>query len=113
MLGLAGVGKSAVARDALHYVLERRYFGGGVIHIDLVQIKSYKIFENKVKGLLIKCLMIRQEDSRHQKIKKSYDLEFLELLEEFFEQKNEEFKLKDKATSQKNSQKFLLCFDNA
>ena len=73
LLGLPGVGKSVIARDALHYVLERRYFGGGVIHIDLVQIKSYKIFENKIKKLLITSLRLRQEDLTHQKIKKSYD----------------------------------------
>ena len=38
-LGLAGVGKSALAREAIHYVLERRYFGGGVIHIDCNNVR--------------------------------------------------------------------------
>ena len=96
LLGLAGIGKSAVARDALHYVMERRYFRGGVIHIDLDHIKSYKIFENKLKSLLIKSLNLRAGNSTYHKLKKSYDSEFLELLEEFFVQKNEEFKLQNK-----------------
>ena len=58
MLGLPGVGKSAVARDALHYVLERRYFAGGVINIDLGPIKSYRIFENKMRNIVIKSLRL-------------------------------------------------------
>ena len=62
MLGLPGVGKSVVARDALHYVLERRYFRGGVINIDLGPIKSYKIFENKIKSIVVKSLRLTQED---------------------------------------------------
>ena len=58
LLGLPGVGKSAVARDALHYVLERRYFAGGVINIDLGPIKSYRIFENKIRNIVIKSLRL-------------------------------------------------------
>jgi hypothetical protein len=75
LVGLAGVGKSVVARDALHYVLERRYFGGGVIQIDLGQIRSYKIFEGKIKNLVIKSLGLTPEDSIHHKIKKACDSE--------------------------------------
>ena len=85
MVGLAGVGKSVVARDAMHYVLERRYFGGGVIQIDLAQIRSYKIFEGKMKNFVIKSLDLTPEDSIHHKIKKARESEFLELLEEFFD----------------------------
>ena len=35
LLGLRGIGKSAVARNAMHFMLERRYFTGGVILINL------------------------------------------------------------------------------
>ena len=35
LLGLHGVGKSAVARNAVHYMIERKYFTGGVIFVNL------------------------------------------------------------------------------
>ena len=113
MVGLAGVGKSVVARDAMHYVLERRYFGGGVIQIDLAQIRSYKIFEGKMKNFVIKSLDLTPEDSIHHKIKKAREWEFLELLEEFFDQRTERFKLRNKVSNHDFSLKFLLCLDNA
>ena len=56
LVGVAGVGKSAVAREAIHYVLQRRYFGGGVIHIDCKNFKSFEALENKLKNIMIKSL---------------------------------------------------------
>ena len=96
LLGLAGVGKSAVARDALHYVLERRYFGGGVIHIDLDQVRAYSVLENKVKNVIFKSLGLTAEDHLYKKLKKVHDEQFIELLEDFFEQKKEDYRLKNK-----------------
>jgi len=37
LLGLPGTGKSSLARTALHYLYERRYFQGGLI---FVQVKG-------------------------------------------------------------------------
>ena len=96
LLGLAGVGKSAVARNALHYVLERRYFGGGVIHIDLDQVKAYQVVENKIKNVIFKSLGLTAEDHLYKKLKKVRDEQFLECLEDFFEQKKEVYRLKNK-----------------
>ena len=42
LLGLHGVGKSAVARNAVHYMLERKYFTGGVIFVNLKGVKSFR-----------------------------------------------------------------------
>ena len=36
--GYAGLGKTYLVRDLLHYINERRYFKGGNICIDLTQI---------------------------------------------------------------------------
>ena len=90
------MGKSAVARDALHYVLERRYFGGGVIHIDLDQVRAYSVLENKVKNVIFKSLGLTAEDHLYKKLKKVHDEQFIELLEDFFEQKKEDYRLKNK-----------------
>ena len=35
ILGHSGIGKSTVANFGLHYILERRYFRGGVILVNL------------------------------------------------------------------------------
>ena len=56
LLGDIGLGKSAVARSACHFLIERRYFLGGVILVDLNSVKSFKIFENKMKKIIIKSL---------------------------------------------------------
>ena len=56
LLGLNGIGKSTVARDAVHFMLERKYFTGGVIFINLKQVQSFRLFINKVKRILLKNL---------------------------------------------------------
>ena len=53
VLGLHGIGKSAVARNAVHYMLERKYFTGGVISVDLKGIKSFKQVTRKMCKLLL------------------------------------------------------------
>ena len=40
LLGLHGVGKSSVARNALHYMHERKYMSGGVIWVQLKGVKD-------------------------------------------------------------------------
>ena len=35
LLGLNGIGKSTVAREAVHFMCARKYFTGGVIFINL------------------------------------------------------------------------------
>ena len=42
LLGLHGVGKSAAARNSVHYMLERKYFTGGVIFVNLKGICSFR-----------------------------------------------------------------------
>lgn len=39
LLGLHGLGKSSIARNALHYMCERKFFTGGVL---LVQLKNVR-----------------------------------------------------------------------
>ena len=107
------MGKSAVARDAIHYVLERRYFGGGVIHIECNNIKSYQVLENKFKNIIIKSLNLAPEDAIYQIIKKSHNEQFFEIITEFFDQKTEKLRLKNKKVNRKSELKFILCLDNA
>ena len=40
IIGLDGVGKSALAKSILHYAAERKYFTGGIIMIQLKSVRS-------------------------------------------------------------------------
>ena len=40
LLGLRGIGKSSLARNTLHYAAERKIFTGGVLLIQLKDIRS-------------------------------------------------------------------------
>ena len=40
MLGLHGTGKSSIVRQALHYICDSKFFTGGVIQIQLSNIKD-------------------------------------------------------------------------
>ena len=56
ILGLHGIGKSALAKNAAHYMLERKYFTGGVIFVDLKGIKLFKMMTRKICKILINNL---------------------------------------------------------
>ena len=40
MFGLHGTGKSTIVRQALHYISDRKFFTGGIIQIQLSNVKS-------------------------------------------------------------------------
>ena len=42
LLGLHGMHKSAVARNAIHFMLERKYFTGGAIFVSLKDVKYFR-----------------------------------------------------------------------
>ena len=42
LLGLHGMHKSAVARNAIHFMLDRKYFTGGVISVSLKNVKYFR-----------------------------------------------------------------------
>ena len=90
LLGHSGIGKSAVARSACHYLVERRYFRGGIIMIDMETVKSFQVLESRIKKGIIKNLGLSTDDSIYQKIKKAKDENFTEILQEFFDQNNKE-----------------------
>ena len=56
LLGLNGIGKSTVAKEAVHFMCVRKYFTGGVIFINLKQVTSFRIFIAKLKRIMMKNL---------------------------------------------------------
>ena len=54
VLGLHGIGKSAVAKNATHYMLERKYFTGGVIVINLKGIRDFRLLVQQIQKVILK-----------------------------------------------------------
>ena len=42
LLGVQGLHKSGVARFAIHYLLERKYFTGGAIFVTLANLRYFR-----------------------------------------------------------------------
>ena len=61
-MGLPGIGKSTVAKEAVHYMSVRKYFTGGVIFINLKNISSLKAFLQKFRKVLPKDKFPAKED---------------------------------------------------
>lgn len=49
LVGNIGVGKSAVMSQAVHFMLSRKYFTGGIIVLDLKRIKNFTEFRRKLE----------------------------------------------------------------
>ena len=56
LLGLHGMHKSAVARNAIHFMLERKYFTGGAICVSLKNVKHFRQFSEEIKKKLLKSV---------------------------------------------------------
>ena len=48
LLGLPGIGKSSIARNALHFMVERKFFTGGVILVQLKNVKDIYTFTKQI-----------------------------------------------------------------
>ena len=43
LIGLPGIGKSLLARNAIHYLKERKYFSSGIVFISLDMVTSVNV----------------------------------------------------------------------
>ena len=56
LIGLNGIGKSALARNTLHYVAERKIFSGGVLFIQCKNIRDNYSIVSKLMNTIIRFL---------------------------------------------------------
>ena len=70
LLGNPGVGKSAVMSHAIYFMMQRKYFTGGVLVLDLRDIKTFNEFRRKLELTLIKKLRLHSS-SKRQSIEKA------------------------------------------
>ena len=56
LLGVQGLHKSAVARFAIHYMLERKYFTGGAIFVTLTNFRYFRQLIEEIKKKIVKSV---------------------------------------------------------
>ena len=52
LLGLPGIGKSSIVRNALHFITERKFFTGGVILVQLKNVQDIYTFNKRLQRLI-------------------------------------------------------------
>ena len=107
LLGLHGMHKSAVARNAIHFMIERKYFTGGAISISLKNVKHFRQFCEEIKKKISKSVSNREQLNHIQ------NEQFTDFLIDFFNQKNIVDKIKSKKHMNSEEHRFLLCLDGA
>ena len=83
LIGLPGIGKSSVARCSIHYMMQRKYFTGGIILINLKNDHTFAVLERKLKMVLIDKLKLRHSAKRDE-IETAKFEEFVQILKDFF-----------------------------
>ena len=61
LLGLHGFGKSSIARNALHYMSERKFFTGGVLLLQLKNVRDVFSLMKQIQRFIIKALDLTHE----------------------------------------------------
>ena len=97
LLGLHGIGKSALARNTCHYVAERKLFTGGIIFIQLKGMSSLFAMLKIIMREIIKKLDLTLEEKRALENDTFSENAMIEFFTDFFNRK-----LKQKFVKQKH-----------
>ena len=62
LLGLTGIGKSSIARNALHFMAERKFFTGGVILMQLKNVKDIYALNKQIYRLCYQAFKLNKEE---------------------------------------------------
>ena len=115
ILGLHGVGKSCVARNALHYIIERKYMTGGVMWVQLKGAKDIYAILKQIQNFIYRSLVLSKEeiteltrDTCRENDLESFIIEFLNNPMQSKYARN----LKRANLQKKQNNDFLICFDN-
>ena len=113
LLGLHGIGKSALARNTCHYVAERKLFTGGIIFIQLKGMSSLFPMLKLIMREIIRKLDLKMEEKRALENDTFSENAMIEFFTDFFNQKIEQRFSKQKHCPKYSKNLFLLCLDNA
>ena len=112
LLGLYGIGKSTVVTNAVHYMVQRKYFSGGIIYINMKQVRSMRIFMQYLKSILLLKMDLSVENM-DKKLANTQQEEFLDLFIDIVNGRSGSWKKEKTKHSSKLNNSFLICLDNA
>ena len=56
LLGLPGMGKTSITINALHYMIERKFFTRGVVLVNLLNIRDLNNMMKQMQNFMLKSL---------------------------------------------------------
>ena len=83
LCGNIGVGKSTILSNAVHFMLQRKYFTGFIV-LDLKTIEDFSVFRKQFELTLINILNLRSKPEKRQAIEMASNDEFCRILISFF-----------------------------
>ena len=113
LLGLHGIGKSALARNTCHYVAERKLFTGGIIFIQLKGMTSLFPMLKLIMREIIRKLDLTLEEKRALENDTFSENAMTEFFTDFFNRNMTQRFAKQKHCPKTSKNLFLLCLDNA
>ena len=117
LLGMHGIGKSSIARNALNYICERKFIHGGVMWIQLKGVRDIYTLAKLIQSNIYDALTItRQEVGRYTRNSCTYE-DLQDFIVKFFSNPVVNFRGKLKKDMSKHQGKdklqFIVCLDNA
>lgn len=120
ILGIYGIGKSTLARNVLHFVANRKYFTGGVVYVQIKDIRNnFAVLKLIMRAILTSIDLNEQERLQFDLEKKlQQETKMVDFIVDIFNNRHE-FNIRNKRRGsvgvdlKKKNKMFLLCIDNA
>lgn len=113
ILGLHGIGKSALARNTCHYVAERKLFTGGIIFIQLKGMSSFFSMLKLIMRDITKQLKLNAEQKRELENETFSQEAMIDFIINFFNGSISQNYIRQKHVNKRANNLFLICLDNA
>ena len=65
MIGLPGIGKTSLAKNAIHYIAERRLFKAGIIFVSLKGFINCELFLKQLINFIKENFELDDQEKQH------------------------------------------------
>lgn len=113
LLGLRGIGKSSLARNALWYAAERKMFIGGILFVQCKEIRSCHTLLKFILRSILKVIDLSEQKKTEMVEALCSEDKLKDYLKDFFNGNRKEPFVKKRHKSQRGDRElFMLCLDN-